>query len=133
MHLNGCWYTPYLLHHSLFSSTFQSFLRLRYFFQISLIFMTTRKTIGNSYNLNYITNHFKFRSATAMRLGWFTMYPSTVWHQTTFGGIHWVFCSTQLWRLQLFRYLHSCFSTTRYTSKLLVYKVCNNLDKTVIN
>ena len=89
------------------------------------------KTIGNSYNLNYITNHFKFRSATAMRLGWFTMYPSTVWHQTTFGGIHWVFCSTQLWRLQLFRYLHSCFSTTRYTSKLLVYKVCNNLDKTV--
>ena len=72
----------------------------------------------------------KPRSATAMRLGWFTMYPSTVWHQTTFGGTHWVFCFTQLWRLRLFQYLHSCFSTTRYTSKVVVYKLCNDVDKT---
>ena len=73
----------------------------------------------------------KCRSATAMRLGWFTTYPSAVWRQTTFGGTHWVFYFTQLWRLRLFQYLHSCFSTTRYTSKFLVNKLFSNLDITI--
>ena len=118
-------------------ASFSVLLNIPKFFETQVLFSDFKETYDykkkNGTPLTWIVSEiiFKYRSATAMRLGWFTTYPSTVWRQTTFGGTHWVFYFTQLWRLRLFQYLHSCFSTTRYTSKVVLYKLFNDLDKAI--